>query len=103
MKSPLGHTVICEMLPRGCVAAQLSRRYTNHCMRATSVTMLKKAGFDYRLVCGLTGHKNTISIQKYCQPFEDRKKMTAALDFRAMASRAVNATISGQNEHLVCT
>ena len=74
MKSPLGHTVIREMLPRICVAAQLSRRYTNHCMRATSVTMLKKDGFDDCLVCGLTGHKNTKSIKSYYQPSEEDRE-----------------------------
>lgn len=31
---------------------------TNHCMRATSVTVLKEARFDDRLVCCLTGHNN---------------------------------------------
>ena len=46
MKAPLGHTVLGDMLPRINEAARLSRRYTNHCLRATSVGILK--GFRLR-------------------------------------------------------
>ena len=45
-KMPLGHVVIGDMLPRISKAGQLSKRYTNHCVRATSIVLLKKAGFD---------------------------------------------------------
>ena len=55
MKAPLGHTVLGDMLPRISEAARLSRRYANHCLRATSVGILKDS--DDRAVCRLTGHK----------------------------------------------
>ena len=58
MRCPLGHTVLREMLVRISKAADLSQRYTNHCLRATSITILKTTGFDDRAVCQLTGHKN---------------------------------------------
>ena len=85
MKAPLGHTVLGDMLPRISEAARLSRRYlrerraaslirgnmspryTNHCLRATSVGILKDSGFDYRAVCRLTGHKNPQSLESYCR------------------------------------
>ena len=38
---PLGHVVIGDMLPRISKAAQLSNRYTNYCVRATSIVLQK--------------------------------------------------------------
>ena len=38
----LGHVVIGVMLPRISKAAQLSKRYTNHCVRATSIVLIKR-------------------------------------------------------------
>ena len=46
----LGHVVIGVMLPRISKAAQLSKRYTNHCVRETSIVPIKKAEFDDRAV-----------------------------------------------------
>ena len=42
------HVAIEDMLPRISKAYQLSRRYTNHCVRATSVVVLERALFDNR-------------------------------------------------------
>ena len=81
MRSPLGHTIIRDMLPRLCQAAVVERRYTNHCMRATSICALKKAGFEDRVVCELTGHKNPKSLESYCRTTEEEKRsMASALD-----------------------
>ena len=41
------------MLSRIFKAAQLSKRYTKYCVRATSIVLLKKAGFDDRAVCNI--------------------------------------------------
>ncbi len=81
MKVPLGHSVVGDILPRICAAAKLSKRYTNHCMRTTSGTLLKKSGFDDRVVCRLTGHKNFKSLDSYSRPSEEqRQTMAKALD-----------------------
>ena len=37
---------------------KLSRRYTNHCIRVTMVTVLKEKGFSNFDICKYTGHKN---------------------------------------------
>ena len=81
MKSPLGRVIIQDMMPRLSVHANLSMRYTNHCVRATSVVLLKKAGFDDREVCFITGHANPKSLNSYSRPDESTvKKMAIALD-----------------------
>ena len=70
MKCPLGHNIMRDMLPRISSAAGLSRRYTNHCLRATVVTKLKKAGLEDRKICRVTGHKNAQSLESYEQSSE---------------------------------
>ena len=98
MKAPLGHTVLGDMLPRISEAARLSRRYTqytNHCLRATSVGILKDSGFDDRAVCRLTGHKNSQSLESYCRSSENEKQALAcALDGKMCRSRDVEDSSS---------
>ena len=48
--------------------AGLSRKYTNHCMRATTVTLLKERGIEDWKVCLVTGHKAERSLQHYNKP-----------------------------------
>jgi len=65
MKSPLGHNILRDMMPRLSTSACLSRRYTNHCLHATVVTKLKEAGVEDRKICRITGHKNAQSLENY--------------------------------------
>ena len=61
-------------------AANLSHRYTNQSIRATSLGILKKAGFSDRAVCNITGRKNP-SLNAYNKPCdEEQQAMTKALD-----------------------
>ena len=84
-----------DMLPRISEAARLSRRYTNHCLRATSVGILKDSGFDDRAVCRLTGHKNPQSLESYCRSSENEKQALArALDGKMCRSRDVEDSSS---------
>lgn len=39
----------------------LSKRYTNHCVRSTTVSLLKSAGVEDGTLCLVTGHKKTES------------------------------------------
>ena len=62
---PMGHNTLSDMMPLLSTRANLSKRYTNHCVRASVVTDLKDAGFSNYEVCAITGHKNESSIQSY--------------------------------------
>ena len=68
MKAPLGH-ILGKMMSRITEKARLSNIYTNHCSRATSITLLKKAGFSDLAVCAVSGHKNVANLSSYCRPF----------------------------------
>jgi hypothetical protein len=54
--------------------AKLSRRYTNHCIRATSITTLDHQGIEARHIMGVSGHKNEQSIKSYSSKLSDEKK-----------------------------
>ena len=45
--------------------AKLSKRYTNHCIRKTTATGMKKQGFDLREIANVTKHKNIQSLENY--------------------------------------
>ena len=57
------------------VAAGLSKIYTNHCLRATAATILSHAGFDFRNISSVTGHRNIQSLTSYVRaPSMDQRK-----------------------------
>ena len=64
-QAALGHNTLSDMMPLLSTRANLSMRYTNHCVRASVVTDLKDAGFSNHEVCAVTGHKNESSVQSY--------------------------------------
>ena len=49
----LGMKSLDQMMKKISVAAELSTIYTNHCIRATSITLLDSCGFEARHI----GHK----------------------------------------------
>ena len=55
-------------------AAKLSRVYTNHCLRATCITILDKTGFASREICQVSGHRNEGSLASYIGRVSDDKK-----------------------------
>ncbi|KAJ8310391.1 hypothetical protein KUTeg_012256 [Tegillarca granosa] len=47
--------------------AGLSKRYSNHCMRATAIKTLSYAGFEARHIMTIYSHRNKTSIKNYLQ------------------------------------
>ena len=45
--------------------ANMSRRYTNHCITATVATVLKREGVDLLSIMSVTGHRNVKSLDSY--------------------------------------
>lgn len=46
-------------------AAGFSQIYTNHCVRATAITVWTEAGLSDRQICHISGHKNPASLRHY--------------------------------------
>lgn len=54
---PLGKNTLGKMMAKISKLANLSQIYTNHCVRATSITTLDEAGLEARHIMRITGHK----------------------------------------------
>ena len=64
----------------------LSTAYTNHCLRATVVTELDRAGFESKDICYATGHRSTESLKHYC----DKPSTNTSLEMSRALHRYLN-------------
>lgn len=63
--SPLGQSTLENMMKIMSKAAEITPHLTNHCVRATSVTVLADNNVEARHIKSVTGHKSTTSIESY--------------------------------------
>ena len=59
---PIGKKTIAAFMKEICKAANITKTYTNHCLRATAVTLLSHAGVENREICKITGHRSDESL-----------------------------------------
>ena len=71
---PVGTNTLAKFMPQISSQAKLSRIYTNHCIRATSITCLSASGVDATDIIGLTGHKTSQSLIPYQRKVGDEKR-----------------------------
>ena len=53
--------------------AEWSTTYTNHSIRATTITILDRSGFETRHIMSVSGHRNESSIKSYSKTDENTK------------------------------
>lgn len=81
MNMPLSHNLLSVMMRKLSAAADLSQTYTNHCLRATSICLMKRAGLEDRKIMAVSGHKNVQSLEAYDRPtLADGSAAAAAID-----------------------
>ena len=73
-KAALVRNILASMMPDISRVAGLSKRYTNHCIRATSIQTLDRAGFEARHITRITGHKSESSIKSYSKRLSENTK-----------------------------
>ena len=56
--------------------------------------LLKKAGFEDREVCFISGHSNPKSLSSYSQPDEVKAKMAFALDTKPVSESSTSLVVS---------
>ena len=61
----LGVKTLEQMMKKISVDAELSMVYTNHCIRATSITLLDTRGFEARHIMSVSGHRSESSLRSY--------------------------------------
>lgn len=62
---PLGVNSLGSMMTTISKEANLSTVYTNHCVRATTITLWSEAGLADRHICQISGHRNPSSLRHY--------------------------------------
>ena len=78
---PLGKNSIGEFLSKLSKEANLSDVYTNHCIRATTITLLNDVGFKDRDIISVSGHRNEKSLASYVSDTKPdvKRKMSGVL------------------------
>ena len=93
----LGHNSISKFMKRISEICELSRIYTNHCLRVTSVSVLGENGYSDIDIQSVSGHKSLNSLGVYKRTSELTKKQmsnsisnTLGLDNCELLSDAFN-------------
>ena len=63
--SPIGESTFGNMIKAMSLAASIIPHLTNHCVRATLVTVLSDHNVEARHIKVVAGHKSTTSIESY--------------------------------------
>ena len=85
------------MMKRLSAVAGLSMEYTNHCVRATSITNMKCSGVDDQRICAVLGHNNVQSLEAYDRPTtKDACILADAID-RVAPERSVSPVTAGSS------
>ena len=58
--------------------AELSTTYTNHSIKATTITILNRSGFKARHIMSVSGHRNESRIKSYNKTDENTKTNMAS-------------------------
>ena len=99
-RAPLGVNSLGNMMKEISIAANLSQVHTNHCIRATSVTLLDRAGVPVYRIMQVSGHRNEGSVKVYCerQTLQQQKQCSEILA-APVASTALVTKPAQQIEH----
>ena len=85
--------------------AQLSKPYTNHCIRSTCITNLDESGFEARHITAVSGHKSETTIKNYSVKCPDKKKrqMSDALSEKLLPNAFANSSPATKKAKLTHT
>ena len=87
-RCPVGKNSLGTTMSRLSKKAGLSKIYTNHCVRATCISILDNEGFENRDICQVSGHSNESSLASYTgRVSEDRKQQMSDALLKAIGQR----------------
>jgi integrase len=72
--APLGKNALSNLMSNISKLANLSMNYTNHSIRATSITEMDEAGVASRHIMRISGHESETSIKNYSNRLSDKKR-----------------------------
>ncbi|KAK2558587.1 hypothetical protein P5673_018764, partial [Acropora cervicornis] len=71
---PLGKNTLGTFMSSISKELKLSQKYTNHCIRATAVSLLDECNFEARHIMRVSGHKSESSIRSYSRRLSELKQ-----------------------------
>ena len=77
-KEVLGKNTLGNIMKNISRKAGTKKTYTNHCVRATTVTDLYQAGVDTQQICAITKHCNESTLKHYMSAPSDEQKQHAS-------------------------
>ena len=83
--------------------AELSKIYTNHCIRATTSTVLSHQNFNQNDIISVTGHKDPKSLMPYVASTSSniRREMSSVLMNYGKLCKASEVLNSSSNSYIV--
>jgi hypothetical protein len=97
---PIGKNPMGKMLKKLCGDAELPNAYTNHSLRATTITTLANKGYDRSSIQKVTGHKNGNSLDPYLSYCNDKKRKEMST---VLSNAASGGGDNNENNKKVCT
>ena len=73
-KHAIGKNTLANMMQRISKKANLSKNYTCHCVRASTITTLFRAGVSPQNIMAITKHKNVSSLNHYIGEMSNAQK-----------------------------
>ena len=71
---PLGKNALGTFMSSISKELKLSQKYTNHCIRATAVSLLDECNFEARHIMRVSGHKSKSTIRSYSRRLSEVKR-----------------------------
>lgn len=100
---PLGVNKLGCMMKEISQEAQLSQLYTNHCVRATAITLWSDAGLSNRHIMAISGHRNEQSLKSYnSRPSSMQLQQSSDVLSRVLTTRDDFSFQSEINESAIC-
>lgn len=96
MNAVVGEKKLQSMMKEISQLASLSCTYTNHCIRATTCTILDRAGHKTHEIMAVTGHKNESSVRSYVNRLSigQKQKLSESLSGMSAQLATGSATVS---------
>ncbi|XP_033725029.1 uncharacterized protein LOC117315013 isoform X2 [Pecten maximus] len=82
---PLASRTYSNFMSDICTAAQLSTKYTAHCLRATAIEALNNHGFEARHIMFMSGHKSEAAIRSYNRSYTSQQRQALSKTLSSVA------------------
>ena len=100
--APLGINTLGAKVKTISAKAGCSQKYTNHSLRAATVTVLDEAGYASRDIMAITGHKSESSLKHYARTNNAKKKeMSTVIAARMQENDPLSSVSESTGEDLL--